>query len=576
MRSQQEQWQLNIYNPLVKESTQLVLSVAQVRQMLRGIERAAKTMRSPDFAYRSLVGRDFGELQPLFGDDPSKQQDTQEAAGAAHDGDDAFNGRRLDRSFSNALLKASAESAVLTRLPLCLPLQVSHIIGTTGQHEYQASSYVRTCSTEYARLLGAYDDPVMKDGHGESAWVWHPLSDAKRLRLEIERCRLLSEGFQRQVVSAAAAVREREAEKTAVCGALEQVQMVYEDALAAVVRVMPRILAAGQRIVDVMKFSKQLLEDVTMEEQGEQLDRKQSYDVLEDANAWMGLNEKRKLEKQYAALFEDCLAKGKHSLGASAASRVAADALVDAQRLYEERKRCFEEQFPVIAAKERELRELKVYTRAAADAVLQTYSMPRKVPTRAVVRAPTEGVSPSVRFTNARRVQRMPWNQVFVREPLERLRLENRGALSVLQRRVMKLVPMQATLDNRLKAHLRCVVLVLLDEVTGNMLVHVGRDAASVEESNQHRDLDLQKADFSDLTSHGLENDIILQPEVRRLPDVRALSAILSLLLAIMFFDAGCGLDSVHPGGDVRREPNAGREAVAGRHWPARSRAGPK
>jgi hypothetical protein len=517
MRTQQEQWQLNIYNPLAKESTQLVLSVAQVRQMLRGIERAAKTMRSPEFAYRSLVGRDFGELHPLFGEDPSQQHDPQATAGAAHDGDDAFNGRRLDRSFSNALMKASAESAVLTRLPMCLPPQISHIIGTTGQHEYVASRYVRAPSTEYARLLGSYDAPVMRDGCGsaEAAWVWHPLSDARRLRLEIERCRVLSDGFQQLVVFAAAAVKEREAEKTAAGGVLEQVQMVYEDALAAVVRILPQIQAAGQRIVDVMRFSKQLLEDVTMEELGEQLDRKQSYDVLEDANAWMGLNEKRKLEKQYAALFEDCQTKSKHFHGASTAFAAAADALVCARSLYEERRRCFELLHPVIAAKERELRELKVYTRAAADAVLQTYSMPRKVPSRAVVSAPAEGVSPSVRFTNARRVQRMPWNQVFVRDPLERLRLENRAALSVLQRRVMKLVPMQATLDKRLKGHLRCVVLVLLDEVTGNMLVHVGRDTASVEESNQHRDLDLQKADFSDLTSHGLENDIILQPAVR-------------------------------------------------------------
>jgi hypothetical protein len=113
-------------------------------------------------------------------------------------------------------------------------------------------------------------------------------------------------------------------------------------------------------------------------------------------------------------------------------------------------------------------------------------------------------------------LQRVPWNLVFVRDALERLRFQNRGALVVLQRKVMKLVPMQSTLDARLQAHLRCVVLLVLDELTGNMLVHVGREGASVEESNQHTDLDLQKGDFSDLTSHGLDNEITLLPEVRK------------------------------------------------------------
>jgi len=33
---------------------------------------------------------------------------------------------------------------------------------------------------------------------------------------------------------------------------------------------------------------------------------------------------------------------------------------------------------------------------------------------------------------------------------------------------------MPGTLDKRLKDHLRCVALVLLDELTGNMVVHIG------------------------------------------------------------------------------------------------------
>ncbi len=45
-----------------------------------------------------------------------------------------------------------------------------------------------------------------------------------------------------------------------------------------------------------------------------------------------------------------------------------------------------------------------------------------------------------------------------------------------------------------------------------------GGEAASssiaAEESCQHLDLQLERADFSDLTSHAMENDIVLRPEV--------------------------------------------------------------
>lgn len=69
-----------------------------------------------------------------------------------------------------------------------------------------------------------------------------------------------------------------------------------------------------------------------------------------------------------------------------------------------------------------------------------------------------------------------------------------------------------STLDKRLRSVLRCVVQVLEDPLTGYFIVHVGQDEMPMEESTQHLDLGLQKEVFSHLTSHGLENDILLTP----------------------------------------------------------------
>lgn len=252
------------------------------------------------------------------------------------------------------------------------------------------------------------------------------------------------------------------------------------------------------------------------EEQGQQLDDRQSYEAVESANIWIGLNEKRKLEAQHEVMFADCKQKAEKCGTVYQLYESACVALLRAEEHHAQCVLQYEQHFPFIAQKQRELQEMRVYTRAAADAVLRTYSMPRRIPPYPVPRKHTaqEGMQGVGRYTSARRLQRVPWNLVFVRDPLERLRLANRGALAVLQKRVMKLRPMQRTLDGRLKPYLRCVVLVLLDELTGYMVVHVGQEAASVEEANQHTDLQLQKSDFSDLTSHGLDGDIILRPEV--------------------------------------------------------------
>jgi len=45
-----------------------------------------------------------------------------------------------------------------------------------------------------------------------------------------------------------------------------------------------------------MKFSKEGIEDITLQERQDRENWQQSWDTVEDGNAWIGLNNKRKLE----------------------------------------------------------------------------------------------------------------------------------------------------------------------------------------------------------------------------------------------------------------------------------------
>jgi len=528
-RAPLEQWQLNIYNPLTRQTFNHVMDVGQVRQMLRGIEWAARIMRTSAFAQHALCGDSFDHLTPLF----SKHDPLHELQSGVED--DAFSGRRMDRSFSRALLSAAEESSVLPRMPLLLPPEISNVINEAGMHEYQTSEYFRTpflgsrpvVGFDHVRIVDGRRD-LSEDFHvggADPRWVWHPLVDMTKLKVEVGHHSVLSEQFAAALHSAATHEQVCLQSRTALLERLESAQIVFEDTRAVLLRAADSIQAAQDKIEQVMRYCKKLQTDLDLEERGQQLDDRQSYENLEDANMWIGLNEKRRLEKVYEVQYANCAAHYQaYSIAADAFAR-ASEGLRDAQFRHQNLRARFEAHLPQIALRQQMLRDLQTQTRAAAAAVLSTFSLPRKHPSYVMNKARSgslrgdevteEGVMPVAKYSSSRRLQRIPWNLVFVREPLERLRLQNRGAMAVLQRRIMKLTPQQGTLDRRIKGYLRCVVLVLLDETTGNLVLHIGQDEASVEESNQHKDLFLQKSDFSNLTTHGLENDIILKPEVR-------------------------------------------------------------
>ena len=75
---------------------------------------------------------------------------------------------------------------------------------------------------------------------------------------------------------------------------LEWSNMEADDARASLHRTNRLLTQATDKIDFAMALSRENLEDIEMQEQNVWENWKQSWDVMEDGNAWMGLNNRRK------------------------------------------------------------------------------------------------------------------------------------------------------------------------------------------------------------------------------------------------------------------------------------------
>ena len=176
--------------------------------------------------------------------------------------------------------------------------------------------------------------------------------------------------------------------------------------------------------LQAMLLSKELIHDFSLEEANLREEWKQSYDDLENANDWKGLNCKRKLEKilethltefrRLLVLFQPILEARiavENERKAAETSYAAAIAMFEA---------CLKEVAPAGAAQF----GLKAVAHETVCTMLSTFNMPfkRKPPQR-------------------RRLQVVPYSLVFVRDPLERVRRQYRSAFVLLDQRVLGLRP---------------------------------------------------------------------------------------------------------------------------------------
>ena len=253
--------------------------------------------------------------------------------------------------------------------------------------------------------------------------------------------------------------------------------MAYEDARGRVVVSCESIDEASRRIAEVMLFSKQLLEAFSRQEKGVQEDSKQSYEAFEDAEGWRDLNDKRKLQKAHVILMDAY----NTALQSLTTSRQELQSLLatcrEADRSYHEACSQRARHLPLIALAHTCMGEMRRHTGEALKALLATYSMPRKHPIHPI-RAPTasstatqSGLPSTQRYTSARRLQKIPWGLVFVRDPLERMRQEHRVGMAVLQRKTLNLKPAHgkygdgSPIPTRIQSYIHTVMHTYIDTV---------------------------------------------------------------------------------------------------------------
>ena len=469
----EERWSVQIFDPLSRKEEVITLTMSQVREHIEFIT-SAKPLMNPEYRQRALVGKSFDRLQALF-----------DASFVTFDG-------QLEHSNSLARRRAAEESCIL---PLVPRVVAEDVLEATRRRQDSNLAIDRILPFGLQYTEGPLT--VTTIDHIEDSVAikqWEPIADLefalRHLTAVKHHIIVLETRVQntREIMIEADMVLLKHATRNT-----ELDTMRYEDSRTTFLRLDEDIKIARDRIQRAMKYQKEGITSFQLEEANAKLDWKQSYDEIEDGNAWEGLNNCRKLEKKWSGTlqhYHNCSAK--IPLLVTEKTRLAKDA-EKARENYEFAVSEANRYAPTLGQADEVLLDVRQIARAAVKNSVAVLCMPRKR-----------------RWPNQRRVQRMPYRNVFIRDPFVRAQKENIGLWNLLERRVMALRPIVKTFTG--KAVLRCVVEIYQDPLTKFVMVRINQDEKLVEESTQHIDMQVSKHELSEMTNSALDTDILLRP----------------------------------------------------------------
>ena len=469
----EEIWSVKIFDPLSRKDYVTRLTLSQVRKHIELITEA-KALMQPEYRQAALVGKSFDRLQALF-----------DASFVTFDG-------QLEHSNSLGRRRAAEESCIL---PLVPRLVAEDVLEATRRRAKMNLAIDRILPyglqfTEGPLTVTAID-------HIEDArplQQWEPIADYEFVHRHVAAVQHHTNVLEnrvritRQTLADCEAILHKHVTKN-----MEVDKMSYEDSRTTFLRLEENIIMARERIERAMKYQKEGITGFQQEEANTKLDWKQSYDDLEDGNAWEGLNNCRKLEKKRSSTlthYHNCCAKipllyivRAKLIDEIEQARQKADYAISEAIRYS----------PTLGQVQEVLEDVVQITRAAVKNSVAVLCMPRKG-----------------RWPNQRRVQRIPYRNVFIRDPFVRAQKENISLWNLLERQVMALRPLLKSFTG--KAVLRCIVEVYQDPVTKFVMVRINQDEKPVEESMQHIDMHVSKTELSDMTNSALDTDILLRP----------------------------------------------------------------
>ena len=494
----EEHWLLTFFEPLTGSVTKKTVSMSEIQKNIQEVVLARSNMyEKMSERKKRLQGTSYGNLEPLFFD-----------SGVAFDG-------RLDKSYTYARRVAARINSILPLLPQVggkiITNEVLYAIRDRKSLPVDSirSTRIGQCTPTLETRTHMDRLELSRPLPEGTPNVFEPLADVLYALRHIRRVKHHRASLQEILQSRKDVLRQREEEISLFMRSKsEKIPMQYEDARSRFLRTDAQLVVAREKIVKVMGYHKENMEAYEAQEQNIQEDWKQDYDGLENGSAWRGLNESRRLEEKWHADKEEyhryCIQCPDLVPVQKEMERKVELARAEVKRA----EKAILNYTPVLAAVESIYERVHELTRTTIAASLAPWAMPRKV----------RGPINSLGFYQKRRLQKMRYDQVFVRDPAKRALPENIGLLDLLDRRVMALRPVKNVSGTR--TVLRCIVEVFQDPCTRNVLVRLIQDESPMEENIMHIDMGLRKEELSTLTSGTLETDLLLRPN-----DVKAILA---------------------------------------------------
>lgn len=481
MVTAEEQWVVRAYDPLSGATHTKDLNIAEVQQIVIDI-KAAHALLDPLYRLMELFSLNgtlrCDPLGPLF--------DSSKADLYCSNGD-------LGPSPSLAMINSGKESSVLFSLPRVLSDMLLLSAAKSGEGNYLSRDMDLLKALRYrgSRSPLVVSNVFDLNTTATPKSTWEPLTDYyQSIRLNtwaINFMQALETLYDNSVFFF-------ENCKTLVLKLQKRVQwanMTMEDCLANLYRTELLLAEATAKVQRAMLLSHNNLEEVTMQEKGLKENRKTAWSSLEDGNEWIGLNHRRKYirvlnihEKAYQISLINYDTDVKKLRDAMAlALRIKQD--VDNNKLWME---IFRPNVSLLDTVSRRMRDL---TGELVTAVIKTFSLPYKM---------MMGVgSSSSNAVTGRRLQRVPFNAVFARDPYVRTRHAYRSAWKSFGSTPLAVGVSNVLPHQNIPNLARCVAEVFYDPLTTNYLLRVSENCP-LEEALQHQDIRLPYVDFTNIT----------------------------------------------------------------------------
>lgn len=476
-----EEWLVRFYFPLQCEVISCKFATNQVRDIIHFIEKGRKLLE-PEVVKAKIVGDSFGDLEPLF---PMYQN----LKIPAH--------LLVSKSYTKSWFQAARESAVLPRLPPILPSNVMSIMDDRNGNPHTSSLYFEA---SISKTIAQYHSSVVRDEDDTNQsdrilWTWQPFDNLERKENALKELEVLLVSSSSTRDEVLASLKKEETRELYQRELKEQACMRFEENLSKLADVFDLLNNVERRNKEIMDFSKALFEETSALEMKQKIDDSRSYDLFENASAWKDLYKKKKLEKIFNSEIElmDTVQRNKansivlHNESVHALDIVCKDFTSRCRRIEEIQLRI--ESLRDIIRREKDDLHLTIKTFACI------FSYPKKlVP------------------VCKRSLQIVPFDLVFVREPMQRLKMEYRKSLTGLYRQVKLITSSFNSISTNNRTFQRCLVSVFADSVTGNMIINLDHIVGPVEECAQHEDQCVDMDTFTDFIKYAQPNDIVLRP----------------------------------------------------------------